>query len=149
MTVCVQRVLSASVSVAGEVCAAIDRGLLVLLGVEQGDTEENALFLARKCVGLRIFEDENGKMNRSLADIGGKLLVVSNFTLCGDWAKGRRPSFTRAEAPEKAKVLCELFVNACRQEGFAVETGVFGADMQVSLVNDGPVTLLLDTNRLS
>ncbi|HHX72309.1 MAG TPA: D-tyrosyl-tRNA(Tyr) deacylase [Clostridiales bacterium] len=149
MTVCVQRVLSASVSVAGEVCAAIDRGLLVLLGVEQGDTEENALFLARKCVGLRIFEDENGKMNRSLADIGGKLLVVSNFTLCGDWAKGRRPSFTRAEAPEKAKALCELLVNACRQEGFAVETGVFGADMQVSLVNDGPVTLLLDTNRLS
>lgn len=149
MTVCVQRVLSASVSVAGEVCAAIDRGLLVLLGVEQGDTEENALFLARKCVGLRIFEDENGKMNRSLADIGGKLLVVSNFTLCGDWAKGRRPSFTRAEAPEKAKALCELFISACRREGFAVETGVFGADMQVSLVNDGPVTLLLDTNRLS
>ncbi len=148
MTVCVQRVLSASVAVDGEVRASIDRGLLILLGVEQGDTEENAKFLARKCTGLRIFEDENGKMNRSLSEVGGKLLVVSNFTLCGDWAKGRRPSFTRAEAPERAKELCDVFVEACREEGFAVETGVFGADMKVSLVNDGPVTLLMDTNQL-
>ncbi len=148
MTVCVQRVLSASVAVNGEVCASIDRGLLILLGVEQGDTEVNAKFLARKCTGLRIFEDENGKMNRSLSEAGGKLLVVSNFTLCGDWAKGRRPSFTRAEAPERAKELCDVFVAACREEGFAVETGEFGADMKVSLVNDGPVTLLMDTNQL-
>ena len=145
MRAVVQRVSEASVTVDGRTVGAIGRGFLVLLGVTHVDGEAEAVWLARKIAGLRIFEDEAGKFNRSLADVDGAVLVVSQFTLYGDARKGRRPSFTEAARPEHAGPLCDLFVDLLRAEGVAVETGIFGAMMAVHLVNDGPVTLLLDT----
>lgn len=145
MTALIQRVARAAVSIDENVHAEIEKGLLVLLGVRKGDSEADAVYLAAKCVGLRIFEDENGKMNLPPAAVGGSLLVVTNFTLCGSCARGRRPSFDAAERPERAKPLAERFVSECEKSGLPVKTGVFGADMQVSLVNDGPVTLIIDS----
>ncbi len=145
MRAVVQRVASARVEVEGDVRGRIDRGLLVLLGVAQGDTPKEAIWLADKIAGLRVFEDDAGKMNLSLEDVGGSMLVVSQFTLLGDCRKGRRPSFTGAAPPEDADQLYQVFVDRVREQGVPVETGVFQARMQVHLVNDGPVTLLLDT----
>jgi len=144
MRAVLQRVRSSRVVVAGEVVGEIGRGLLVLLGVRTGDTADQARWLADKVVGLRIFEDDQGKMNVSVADVGGSVLVVSRFTLYGDCEKGRRPSFIAAARPEVAEPLYEAFANAVRLHGVPVATGRFGAMMQVELVNDGPVTLILD-----
>jgi D-tyrosyl-tRNA(Tyr) deacylase len=144
----VQRVREASVAVDGEVVGAIGPGLCVLLGVGVDDGERDAERLSRKIVGLRIFEDDAGQMNRALADVGGGLLVVSQFTLYGDCRRGRRPSFTAAAPPAQAEALYERFVAHARAEGVAVETGRFRTHMQVALVNDGPVTLLLDSGEL-
>jgi D-tyrosyl-tRNA(Tyr) deacylase len=142
----VQRVSSASVEVDGKTVASIGRGLLVLLGVAQGDGERQAEWLADKIAGLRIFEDEAGKMNLSVEDVGGSVLVVSQFTLLGDCRKGRRPSFSDAAPPEEADRLYQRFVERARGAGLRVETGVFQARMDVRMVNDGPVTLILDTS---
>lgn len=148
MRAVVQRVSEASVSVDGQVIGAIGRGLLVLLGVTHNDGPAEAASLARKIAGLRIFEDTAGKFNLALADVGGALLVVSQFTLYGDARKGRRPSFTAAARPEQAEPLCDAFVQALAGQGLTVQTGRFGASMAVHLVNDGPVTLWLDTAEL-
>ena len=148
MRAVITRVKSASVSIAGSVVGEIGHGLLILLGVGPDDTPELCEKLADKALGLRIFCDEAGKMNRSLADIGGQVLVVSQFTLYGDCKKGRRPSFTGAAAPDVAIPLYELFLTECEKAGFPPQHGQFGADMQVSSVNDGPVTLILDTDEL-
>jgi D-tyrosyl-tRNA(Tyr) deacylase len=145
MRVVVQRVSRASVTIDGEVVGRIDRGLLVLLGVTHTDTPAQARWLAEKIVGLRIFNDAEDKMNLGLTDVGGSVLVVSQFTLYGDVAKGRRPSFIAAARPELAIPLYEEFVNGIKALGVPVATGRFGAMMQVELVNDGPVTLVLDT----
>lgn len=145
MRAVIQRVSSASVTVDGRVEGRIGAGLLVLLGVGRGDTERDAEALARKIVELRVFQDEAGKMNLSVKDTGGSLLVVSQFTLYGDTRKGRRPSFDQAAPPEEARRLYERFVEAVRTEGVAVETGVFQAMMSVSLVNEGPVTFLVES----
>lgn len=145
MRAVIQRVKSAGVTVDGATVGAIGPGLLVLLGVAQEDTEAGAAWLVDKILGLRIFEDAEGKMNRGLLDTGGSLLVVSQFTLYGDTRKGRRPSFDRAARPELANRLYERFVALARARGVHVETGIFQAMMQVSLVNDGPVTLICDT----
>ena len=145
MKAVVQRVSSASVTVAGQVVGRIDAGLMVLLGVAEGDAEEDARQLADKICQLRIFADEAGKMNRSLAETGGGMLVVSQFTLLGDCRKGRRPSFTGAAEPGLAERLYEFYVTCVRGQGVAAETGQFRAMMEVALVNDGPVTLLLDS----
>ncbi len=145
MRVVLQRVSRARVVVDGEVVGAIDRGLLVLLGVAAGDSADDAGRLADKVVGLRIFADAAGKMNLGVADVGGSVLVVSQFTLYGDCRKGRRPSFIEAAGPDLAVPLYEAFVNAVRAHGIPTATGRFGALMQVELVNDGPVTLLLDS----
>jgi len=136
-----------SVTVDHEILGQIGRGLVVLLGVEQGDGEDDARQLAERICGLRIFADDEGKMNRSLEDIRGALLVVSQFTLLGDCRKGRRPSFTQAAPPEVAERLYETFVAACGVRGLEVATGRFRAHMDVALVNDGPVTLLLDSRK--
>ena len=148
MRAVVQRVNRASVTVAGVVVGAIDRGFLVLLGITTTDTAADAVTLADKIAGLRVFEDDGGKMNLSLADVGGAVLVVSQFTLYGDCRKGRRPSFVAAAGPELAEPLYQTFCDALREHGIAVETGRFRAQMDVELVNDGPVTLLLDSGRL-
>jgi D-tyrosyl-tRNA(Tyr) deacylase len=145
MRAVVQRVRSCRVVVAGEVVGEIGPGLLVLLGIRTGDTASQARWLADKIVGLRIFEDDQGKMNVSVADAGGPILVVSQFTLYGDCHKGRRPSFIDAARPEVAEPLYEAFIHAVKLQGVPVATGRFGADMQVELVNDGPVTILIDT----
>ena len=145
MRACVQRVSEARVTVAGETVGEISRGLLVLLGVAQQDGAEQAQWLAEKVVGLRIFEDDQGKMNRSLDEVGGAMLVVSQFTLYGDCSKGRRPSFVEAAPPELAERLYEMFVAVVRGRGITVATGRFREHMLVSLVNDGPVTLVVDT----
>ena len=147
MRAVVQRVSWARVVVQGEVVGAIDHGLLVLLGVGQADGEAEADYLARKVVGLRVFEDNAGQMNRALAEVGGRLLAVSQFTLYGDCRKGRRPSFIHAMEPAGAERLCQQFVEACRHLGVEVETGRFRTMMKVELCNDGPVTLLLDSGR--
>jgi len=147
MRACVQRVTQAAVTIAGEEVGRIARGLVVLLGVAGEDTEADVLQLADKIAGLRIFNDEAGKMNLALADVGGQMLVVSQFTLLGDCSRGRRPSFVAAALPELAERLYEAFVAKVRAAGIEVATGRFRADMQVSLVNDGPVTLLLDTKQ--
>jgi D-tyrosyl-tRNA(Tyr) deacylase len=147
MRAVVQRVKEASVVVDQQTVGAIDQGLMVLLGVAQGDTSQEAAYLGEKTAGLRIFEDGAGKMNRSVEDIGGDILVVSQFTLLGDCRKGRRPGFTDAAPPELADQLYEGYVAALRRRGLNVATGVFRADMQVALVNDGPVTMLLDSRK--
>jgi D-tyrosyl-tRNA(Tyr) deacylase len=145
MRAVVQRVMRASVRVGEETLDAIERGLVVLVGVAEGDTEADARILAGKVVGLRIFEDEAGKMNLDLPAAGGAMLAVSQFTLLGDVRKGRRPSFTAAMAPDPARELFERFVTLSAERGIRVETGRFRAEMAVELVNDGPVTILLDT----
>lgn len=145
MRAVVQRVSQAQVTVEGELVGAIGPGLCVLLGVGQSDEEADADTMADKVVKLRIFEDDAGKMNRSLLDVGGALLAVSQFTLYGDTRKGRRPSFGGAMEPARAELLFERFCAACRKSGVTVATGRFRTHMSVSLVNDGPVTLLLDT----
>ena len=146
MRAVVTRVKRASVTIEGKVNGAIEQGFLVLLGIAPEDTEEAAARLASKICKTRVFEDENGKMNLSLEQVGGQLLVVSQFTLYAD-LKSRRPGFTGAARPEHAIPLYELFITCCRNEGFTVQTGIFGADMQVESINDGPVTLLFDTDR--
>ena len=146
MRAVVTRVSSASVAIGGEVHGQIGKGFLVLLGVGPADTEETARKLADKICHLRVFSDENGKMNLDLAAVGGSLLVVSQFTLYAD-TKSRRPGFTGAAKPDLAIPLYETFMAACREHGFAVEHGEFGADMQVMSVNDGPVTILYDTEK--
>lgn len=148
MRAVITRVKSASVSIAGSVVGEIGHGLLILLGVGPGDTPELCEKLADKALGLRIFCDEAGKMNRSLADIGGQVLVVSQFTLYADCRKGKRPSFTGAALPELAVPLYEQFLQECRSCGFEPQHGRFGADMLVASENDGPVTILLDTDEL-
>ena len=145
MRACLQRVTEARVTVAGEAVGEIGLGLLVLLGVGQGDGPEQARWLAEKVVGLRIFEDDQGKMNRSLDEVGGAMLVVSQFTLYGDCRKGRRPSFIEAAPPELAERLYVQFVEEVGRQGITVATGRFREHMLVSLVNDGPVTLVVDT----
>lgn len=145
MKAVLQRVKRASVTVDGQVIGQIGQGILVLLGVEQGDTEQDARQLADKTVDLRIFDDADGKMNLSLADTGGSLLVVSQFTLLGDCRKGRRPSFLQAAPPELAEKLYDTFIATAGIRGIPIATGRFRAMMDVELVNDGPVTLLLDS----
>ena len=146
MRIVLQRVKSASVSIEGTVVGEIEQGFLLLVGVGPNDTRDDASYLARKIAGMRIFSDENGKMNLSIDQVGGKILSVSQFTLFADTKKGNRPSFTGAASSEAANKLYEEFNEILRTEyGLIVETGEFGADMQVSLVNDGPVTILLDT----
>ena len=145
MRALIQRVSEASVTVGGETLGAIGRGLLVLFCAEEGDAPGDIDLLARKTANLRIFEDEAGKMNRSVLDIGGAVLAVSQFTLAGDSRKGNRPSFIRAAAPEAANAAYEAFCAALRGLGLKVETGRFAAEMKVALVNDGPVTIWLDT----
>ena len=145
MRAVIQRVKSSSVTVGDETIGKIDSGLLVLLGVAKPDQSADADFLAEKIVNLRIFEDEQGKMNRSLIDIGGEMLVVSQFTLLGDCRKGRRPSFIDAAGPDKANELYEYFVAQVRETGVHIATGRFRAMMEVSLINDGPVTLILES----
>ena len=142
------RVKHASVSIDGKETARIGGGFLILLGVTHEDTEAQAVKLAEKLTGLRIFEDENGKMNRGLTDVGGEVLIVSQFTLYGNCKKGRRPEFLSAARPEVAIPLYEKFVQLCRDKGLHVETGEFGAYMQVESLNDGPVTLIVDTDNL-
>jgi len=148
MRAVVQRVTSAQVTVEGEVTGKIDAGLCVLVGVGKDDAESDATTLADKVVGLRIFEDQAGKMNLSLLDVGGALLAVSQFTLYGDTSRGRRPSFGLAMEPTGAELLFEHFCAACRNRGIAVASGRFRTHMSVSLVNDGPVTLLLDSRKV-
>jgi D-aminoacyl-tRNA deacylase len=149
MRAVLQRVTEASVRVSSNVTGAIGAGLLVLLGVEREDTKQDAEYLVNKIAGLRIFNDDAGKMNRSVIDVGGALLVVSQFTLYGDCRKGMRPSFDQAARPETARELYEYFVTETRNRGIHVETGLFQASMEVSLVNDGPVTLICESARLT
>lgn len=145
MKAVIQRVSEARVAVDGETVGAIGRGILVLLGVEKGDTERDAAWLAEKIAGLRIFEDEAGKMNLSLREVGGAILAVSQFTLAGNCAKGRRPSFDTAAPPEEGKRLYDHFTELVRESGIPTATGIFQADMKVHLVNDGPVTFILES----
>ncbi len=148
MRAVVQRVSRASVTVEGEVVGSIERGLLVLVGAADGDVVRDADTLARKVAGLRIFPDEHGKMNLDVAQAGGAVLAVSQFTLLGDCRKGRRPSFVGAARPEAASPLFDRYVAATRALGLRCETGIFQTDMKVDLLNDGPVTLLIDTTKL-
>lgn len=148
MRAVVQRVLSSSVSIEGKTVGEIGKGLNVLLGISRDDNEEDIKYLKEKILNLRIFEDENGKMNKSLLDVNGELLIVSQFTLYGDCRKGRRPSFIEALSGEEAKKLYDNFVKECTDVLGKVSTGVFGADMCVNIKNDGPVTLLLDSKRI-
>lgn len=145
MRAVIQRVKESSVTVGKKQLSRIDSGLLVLLGVAQEDTTHDADYLADKIAVLRIFEDDNGKMNRSLLDIGGEMLVVSQFTLLGDCRKGRRPSFVKAAPPNHANKLYKYFVNQVQQKGISIQTGQFGAMMDVMLINDGPVTLIVES----
>ena len=147
MRVVLQRVSEAKVTVDGEIAGAIGPGLLILLGISRTDTRRDCEYLAGKVTGLRIFMDDNGKMNRSVTDLGGSLLVVSQFTLYGDCRKGRRPGFDAAADPETARQLYEYFVAILRERSIPVETGIFQASMKVSLVNDGPVTLIVDSDK--
>lgn len=148
MRAVVQRVTEASVTVEGNGISSIGPGLMVLLGVEKGDTEKDGAYLADKLAGLRIFEDENEKMNLSVQQVGGSILLVSQFTLLGDVRHGKRPSFTQAAPPKEADALYEDLADKLRQKGIPVETGQFQAHMEVALVNDGPVTILLDSRKL-
>ncbi|MDO4481295.1 MAG: D-aminoacyl-tRNA deacylase [Bacillota bacterium] len=148
MRAVVQRVTEGSVTVEGKVTGEIKNGFVVLLGVGNEDTEADADYIADKVSNLRVFEDENGKMNLSLKDVGGEILAVSQFTLYGDCRKGRRPGFTEAAAPEKAKALYDYFTDRLRKSDITVGEGIFQADMLVKIYNDGPVTLLLDSKKL-
>lgn len=148
MRAVVQRVLTSSVTVEGAVTGEINRGLTVLLGVEDGDTGSDVKYIADKVTGLRVFDDENGIMNLSVLDVGGEILAVSQFTLLGDCRKGKRPSYIRAARPEAAAELYRMFVDACKEKGAEVKEGVFQADMLVRIENDGPVTILLDSRKL-
>lgn len=148
MRAVVQVSKASSVSVEGQQVGAIEQGLVVLLGVKKGDTEQDVEYMMEKIINLRIFEDEEGKMNRSLLDIGGELLMVSQFTLYGDARKGRRPSFTDAEDPGRASSLFDYSVEYAKKKNIKVATGLFGAHMQVHIANDGPCTILLDSERL-
>lgn len=147
MRACVQRVSQASVTVEREVISQINVGFLVLVGVERGDTEQDARYLSDKLFGLRVFDDDDGKMNRSIADVDGAMLIVSQFTLCGDVRKGRRPSFIDAAEPEEGERLYELLVEQIRNAGIDVQMGRFRTHMDVSLINDGPVTILIDSRK--
>lgn len=149
MRALIQRVKHASVTVEGNCIGKIEKGLLVLLGVGPQDTEKQADFLAEKCANLRIFVDENDKMNLSLLDIGGEMLVVSQFTLYADCKHGNRPSFIKAGKPDMANEMYEYIIAKCREQVETVETGEFGADMKVELLNDGPFTILLDSDQLA
>lgn len=145
MKIVLQRVLEAAVTVENEETAKINRGLLVLCGVEENDTDENAKWLAQKILNMRIFSDEQGKMNLSVQDIQGEILCVSQFTLLADYKKGNRPSFIKAARPEEADTLFEFFKAEIRKSGLNIKSGIFGADMKVSLINDGPVTITMDS----
>ena len=147
MRAVVQRVKQSSVIVDDEIVAEIGKGLLVLLGISKDDGINDIKWLADKIVHLRIFEDELGKMNKSVLEVGGELLVVSQFTLYGDCRKGRRPNYMEALSGEEANKLYEAFVEECKKEGLIVQTGIFGANMEVNIVNDGPVTLLIDSKK--
>ena len=147
MRVVLQRVSSASVKIDGAVTGEIGPGLVLLLGIAKDDAPEDVEYVVNKCAGLRIFGDDQGKMNRSLHDVGGEVLAISQFTLFGDTRKGRRPSFESAAPPEHAEPLYELAVERLRERGIRVATGCFGAYMEVSLVNDGPVTLTVESRR--
>lgn len=144
MKALIQRVARASVEVDGKICGKIGKGFLVFLGVGEGDTEDDCRRIAKKVTDLRIFSDENGKINLSLGDVGGQLLVVSQFTLYADCRKGNRPNFIQAAKPGPAEKLYEYFVGCCRENGVHTETGIFGADMKVELLNDGPFTVMLE-----
>ena len=148
MRAVIQRVKSASVTVEGEVVSEIRKGLLVFLGVAQEDTPADVNYMASKITNLRIFEDDEGRMNLSILDVGGEALVVSQFTLCGDCRKGRRPSFIAAARPEKADPLYQAFMDEISRLGVPVKAGIFQAMMDVELINDGPVTMMLDSNKL-
>lgn len=147
MRAVVQRVKYSKVEIDGEVVGEINKGLNVLLGISREDTQEHITYLKDKILNLRIFEDENGKLNKSLVDVGGELLIISQFTLYGDCRKGRRPSFIEALGGDEAEKMYEEFVRQCRETIPKVETGRFGADMLVSIENDGPVTLMIDSNK--
>ena len=144
MKLVIQRVTQAQVEVNKKIVGKINKGFMVLLGVAEGDTKEQADYLVKKLCNLRVFEDENEKMNLALKDVGGELLIISQFTLCADCSGGNRPSFIGAEKPEKANELYEYFCKECSNNGYKVEKGIFGADMQVSLTNDGPVTIIIE-----
>lgn len=146
MKVLIQRVKRASVTIDNKLYSKIDKGILALVGIEKGDTIEQVQKMAKKLSGLRIFPDENDKMNRSILDIHGEMLIVSQFTLCGDCKKGTRPSFDKSAAPDIANKLYEDFVKEIQNYGIKTETGVFGAMMDVELINDGPVTFMLEMN---
>ena len=146
MKVLIQRVKHASVTIDNKLYSKIDKGILALVGIEKGDTIEQVQKMAKKLSGLRIFPDENDKMNRSILDIHGEMLIVSQFTLCGDCKKGTRPSFDKSAAPDIANKLYEDFVKEIQNYGIKTETGVFGAMMDVELINDGPVTFMLEMN---
>lgn len=148
MRAVVQRVVKADVTVEGNITGAIEKGLMVLIGVEEEDGEADAAYLAEKIAGLRIFEDEEGKMNLSVKDIGGDILAVSQFTLFGDCRKGKRPSFIKAARPEQANALYRRFVQLCSEQELHVEEGVFQAEMLVRIHNDGPVTILIDSKKV-
>ena len=144
MRALVQRVRKGSVTIENKLNGSIGQGLVILLGITHKDTEKDADFVADKCVDLRIFEDENGKMNKSLEDVGGSILLISQFTLYAATRKGRRPSFDEAARPEHAKPLYEYFIKKLRSRNITVETGIFGAEMQVEIHNDGPVTIMVE-----
>lgn len=148
MRAVVQRVKKSSVTVDDKITGKISHGLMVLIGVEDGDDEKDASYIAEKVTGLRIFEDEEGKMNRSVMDVKGDILAVSQFTLLGDVRKGKRPSFTKAAAPESANDLYRKVIGMIEEKGVHVEEGIFQAEMMVEIHNDGPVTILLDSNKL-
>lgn len=147
MRAVVQRVKNSSVSVNGEVTGKIEKGLMILVGVEDGDTEKDAEYIASKIAGLRVFEDEDEKMNLSVKDIGGEILAVSQFTLLGDVRKGKRPSFSKAAKPSEAQILYRKLIDLIKSERLHVEEGIFQADMMLDIRNDGPVTILLDSNK--
>lgn len=144
MKIVVQRVKEAKVEVDNEIVGKIEKGFLVLIGITHTDTKENAEYLVKKLCNLRVFADEEGKMNKSIKDVGGKLLLISQFTLYANCSQGNRPSFIEAAKPEQANELYEYFCEECRKKDIEVEKGIFGADMQVSLLNDGPVTIIIE-----
>lgn len=147
MRAVIQRVTEASVKVEENIVGKIDKGLLVLLGVGEEDNDKDLEYMVDKVLGLRIFEDDNGKMNLSLLDIGGEILIISQFTLYGDVRKGKRPSFTKSAHPDIAKDIYLKFVEKCKEKGIKTEEGIFGANMDVSLINDGPVTIIIDSKK--